>query len=57
MKSKEGDKIVMAVDGETITWKVGNQVRQSFSHEMIADASIPWVPFIGMYNKGDRIKW
>ena len=47
----------MTVDGQTITWKVGSEVRQSFSHAMIADASIPWVPFILMYNKGDRVRW
>ena len=47
----------MTVDGQTITWKVGPEVRQSFSHAMIADASIPWVPFILMAHKGDRIRW
>ena len=57
IKSKQGDKITMAVDGQTIKWKVGSEVRQSFSHAMIADASIPWVPFIMMIDKGDRIRW
>ena len=47
----------MVVDGQTITWKAGSEVRQSFSHAMITDASIPWVPYIAMWNKGDRIKW
>ena len=47
----------MTVDGKTITWKVGSEVRQFFSHAMIADASIPWVPFIAMGDKGDRVRW
>ena len=47
----------MAVDGQTITWKVGSEVRQSLSHAMIADASIPWVPFIQMWDREDRIRW
>ena len=47
----------MSVDGQAITWMVGNEVRQSYTHEMIADSSIKWVPFIKMWDKGDRIRW
>ena len=47
----------MSVDGQTITWKVGDEVRQSFTHEMITDSSIKWVPFIQMIDKLDRIRW
>ena len=47
----------MKVKDKTISWRVGPETRAQLTDPMIGDASIKWVPFLMMKNKGDKVLW
>lgn len=48
---------MMSVYGDKIMWSVDREIRAFLQDEMIADNSIPWVPFIAMQHEGDQVSW
>lgn len=43
------------VDLGTILWKVGNTLRYSWQSDELRNNKIKWVPFIKLFDKGDKV--
>lgn len=56
---KEGDIVEVDVDraSSTIRYSVNRIVRATHTHEMLADNSRVFMPFVDMYNTDDIVEW